>query len=272
MSGIFFVIRWLGFGIGILLWSPLFSQQFSTNQASFEGASTLKPQPPSMLSASDGVYEKYVLILWNKAENADKYKVFRTTREDGSGLMALKNEWQKSTWMCDYSALPGVDYYYVVVAADEHHVSKLSYPDKGFIKEKRAVATEEGLISSVDVFAAQRKTFLLLADFTSDRKQYRPGERVFMNLSLQNIFDRPSPVSEVRYFLSRNDQLDWEDELLLQKTYNELPAGASFPLRQELELPSDISPGDYYLFVAVSPGGEILSSKVERTKIQIITR
>lgn len=270
MAGLFLGKSFLVFGIGILLWSPLFSQQFSAFQTSSEQTLSVDPQPPSLLSASDGIYEKYVLILWNKAEHADKYKVFRTTREDGSGLMALKSEWQKSTWMCDYSALPGVDYYYVVVAANEQNVSKLSYPDKGFIKEKRAIATEEGLISSVDVFAAQRKTFLLVADFTSDRTQYRPGARLFLNLNLQNIFDRPSPVSDVRYFLSRNDQLDWEDELLLHKTYDELPAGARFPLRQELELPSDIPPGNYYLFVAVSPGGEILSSKVERTKIQVM--
>ena len=135
------------------------------------------PQAPREISASDGIYDKFILIRWEASEQALAYKVFRSTSAKASSLQEVSNAWQKSTWLCDYTALPNVDYYYTVVANDGKSNSKMGPLDKGFLRKSGAVAIEASdLLAENEAFGAQRQIFLLIGSVTTPNRTFRSGE------------------------------------------------------------------------------------------------
>lgn len=228
-------------------------------------------QAPSNIVASDGTYDKFVLIRWETSENASTYKVFRTNNPKATTLQEVSNAWQKSTWVCDYSALPNVDYYYTVVASDGKRMSSMGTMDKGFLKKSTPMAIEEReLLAEAEVYGAQKPLFLLIGEVTSNQATYRAGAAVELQIQFQNIFDQPTPRSEVRYFWSRDTVLDWNDQLLGTKLLSSILPNARFELNETIQLPTNLLEGNYSLIIVSSTEGMVLSSKTALIAIKIV--
>ncbi len=228
-------------------------------------------QAPQDISASDGIYDKFVLIRWEPSETATTYKVFRTTSAKATSLQEVSNAWQKSTWLCDYSALPNVDYYYTVVASDGKQVSPTGTLDKGFLKKNAPLVNDEReLLAENERYGAQKQLFLLIAGASTDQPTYRVGERAELDIHFQNIFDQPTPPTEVRYFLSQDATLDWNDQLLGFKSLSNILPNAGFNLKDAVTLPADLLSGTYYLIIVGSTEGAMLSSKTALTTLKIV--
>lgn len=225
---------------------------------------------PREISASDGIYDKFILIRWEASEQAAQYKVFRSTSAKASALQEVSNAWQKSTWLCDYTAIPNVDYYYTVVASDGKNTSKMGTLDKGYLRKAGAIALEPGdLAMDNEVYGAQRQIFLLIAGVNTLSKSFRPAETIEVNSQIQNIFEQATPLTELRYFISEDTVLDWNDQLLKTKTLSSIPANAKLEMKESLALPINLLPGTYYLIVVSSTEGQILSSKTAIHTIKI---
>lgn len=222
-------------------------------------------------NASDGIYEKFVLIRWDPVENASSYKVLRSADPQKNGLEEVSAGWQNSTWLCDYTALPGVDYYYAVTASNGEKKSALSAFDKGFIKKQAPVANEDQLLSSTELHAEPKRYFLLVSDINTDKSFYKPRETLTVHYRLANVFDREIERTEIRYFLSKDTLLDWDDLPLSvePKVYSSFPAESSFEIKYELIVPENTNPGLYYLILASSSEKDMLKSKIAMIEISI---
>jgi hypothetical protein len=230
-------------------------------------------EAPKNIAASDGVYDKFVLIRWEPCEGASQYKVFRSTSAKGAGLQEISNAWQKSTWLSDYSALPNVDYHYTVVASNGKSTSPIGALDKGFIKKSSAIAIEETtLLAENEAYGSNRKIFLLIASSLADKDAYRAGETINLNVILQNIFEEQAPRTEMRFYLSADGMLDWNDQLLGTKNLSESRANVKFEMKEVLRLPSNLLPGVYQLITVSSPEGSVLGSKTALTSIKIVAQ
>ncbi|MBC7221680.1 hypothetical protein H5T56_01625 [Candidatus Bipolaricaulota bacterium] len=87
------------------------------------------PPPPENVSASDGEYPDFVLILWSASPRASRYEVFRAIAKDG--------EYEKigeatTARFEDKTASPNVLYWYKVRACNAFGCSGLSSADQGF--------------------------------------------------------------------------------------------------------------------------------------------
>ena len=80
------------------------------------------------------------------------------------------------------------------------------------------------------------------------------------------------PRTELRIYLSQNATWDFEDSLLLSKTFSGFPALAKASLLETIVLPKNILPGTYNLLVVASPEGDIMNSKTGFTPITIVRR
>jgi hypothetical protein len=227
------------------------------------------PNAPKDVKASDGVYDKFVLVLWENSENANSYKVFRSTDPKKSALQEVSRSWQKSNWLCDYTALPGVKYHYAVVASNGKIVSPTSQFDQGHVRTT-PVAIEGGELSATEAYAAPHLVYLLASGLKASQKDLRAGESFELEANLQNIFDQATSRTEVRVFLSKNAQLDWDDQLLGRRNLSSVLPNAAFVFKENLSLPADALPGEYHLIMVCSAEGEILGSKTDSTLIQII--
>jgi hypothetical protein len=238
--------------------------------ASNRNAQASNINAPRNIEASDGAYDKFVLIRWEPAENATQYMVFRSASAKAGSLQQISNAWQKSTWVSDYSALPNVDYYYTVVASNGQEKSAIGQFDKGFIKKSNAVAQEEHLLSSTEPYGEFRKIFMQIDSVTLDKSAYRSGDAVDIKVNMQNILEQQAPRTELRFFLSQDSKLDWNDRQLSHKSLSGIRPNAKFDLTERLQLPEGMLPGTYFLFTVSSQEGEILLSKKEMTVLKIV--
>ncbi|GAK57195.1 fibronectin type III domain protein [Candidatus Vecturithrix granuli] len=87
------------------------ASNFSSSDAGWRALSV-----PTSISATDGTYPKYVFISWTSVTGASYYQVYRNMTNSTTGATAL-GSWQTNTYYYDYSATPGVTYYYWVKAA-----------------------------------------------------------------------------------------------------------------------------------------------------------
>ena len=86
------------------------------NTAYFPSTITVNCASPTGVTASDGSFPNRVAVNWNSVWGASHYRVYRNTSSSSSGATALSG-WQTSTSYNDYTAQPGVTYYYWVQAA-----------------------------------------------------------------------------------------------------------------------------------------------------------
>jgi hypothetical protein len=260
----------------LLVWafsvSALMSQNALSNKKELFGASPESAvETPKNVAASDGLYDRYVLVRWEGSENATRYKVFRTDRTNGGSLQEISNSWQQGTWLCDYTALPGVPYYYTVMASNGNMNSKTSAFDKGFVKKNNIVESNQQDLTSSNRELYGNPNFVVLMPKTiaTDKPSYKIGDAVHLIIKLENINKEPSRTTEIRCFLSKNVTLDWYDKVLSVKSLASVPANATLTVQESVVLPSDILVGDYYLIIVSSSEGDILNSRSEAVKINL---
>ena len=228
------------------------------------------PDMAANVHASDGVYDKFVLIRWEAMGKSGDYRLFRAMSATGASMQELTKTWQKSTWFCDYSAEKGRDYFYAVMGSDGQTSTPLSRFDKGFLKKDDKVANDESLSATTpDKYAAGRQIFVLVSEVGADSSTYAPGAVARLVIGLQNIFDEPAPRTDVRVYLSSDTVWDFDDKLLIYKAYSGFPANLKVPLSELVQLPVDILPGAYHLLVVAAPEGNILNAKTGSTLINI---
>jgi len=92
---------------------------------------TPPPTIPSGLSASDGVFADKVRVSWNASSGATSYKVFRNTSNNHTGQFELTSSHPANPFD-DFSAMPGVDYFYWVKACNSDGCSDYSNADSGY--------------------------------------------------------------------------------------------------------------------------------------------
>lgn len=247
----------------------------SQNKSVPMGAGQAAPAPPAptQIHASDGVYDKFVLIRWENIEKTTDYRLFRATSAAGASMKELTKSWQKSTWFCDYSAEKGRDYYYAVLASDGSNSTPLSRFDKGFLKKEDKVAQDESLTAvTPDKYAIGQQVFpfMLVSEVDVDSAAYAKGSNVRLRVGLQNLFDEPSPRTELKIYLSADASWDFEDKMLFSKTYSGFPASLKAVLHEVAQLPAELLPGEYYMLVVAAPEGNILNAKTGWIKINIV--
>jgi hypothetical protein len=255
-----------------LLLLLLSNQLLAQNSQVAVGAANIAANPsvPANVNASDGVYEKFVLIRWEASDKSDNYRLFRATSAAGASLQELTDSWQKSTWFCDYSAEKGKDYFYAVMGSDGKTSSPLSRFDKGFLKKDDKTAYDESLTSVVpDKYAAGKQIFALVSEVAADTSTYAAGSTARLRIGLQNIFEEATPQTDVRVYISTDAVWDFDDTLLLSKSYSGFPANLKAALEERVLLPKEILPGGHYLLVVAAPEGNILNAKTGSTKINI---
>ncbi len=228
---------------------------------------------PSNINASDGIYDKFVLIRWEGAENTSQYRLFRANTEKGASMIELSKTWQKSTWFCDYSAEAGKDYYYAVMGNDGKNSTPLTRFDKGYLRKgDGSMANDESLSdnSTQERLAAAKQVFMLVSIVQTDTTHYLPGAKLGLQVGVQNIFDEFSPRTDFKIYLSSDVNWTFDDQLLETKSYSGFPANSKAALEQKITLPDDLLPGAYHLIVVASPEGNILNAKTGTALIQII--
>ncbi len=225
---------------------------------------------PKNITASDGLYDRYVLIHWEANTTATHYKVFRTSNIKGGNLQEISHNWQQSTWLCDYNAVPGVPYYYAVVATNGQQNSTTSAFDKGYIK-KNDIAHDSSLSTTDknEKYSTEKLVLLMIDGASTDKKAYTLGETINVSVKLANISDEPTRPTELRFFLSKDATLDWDDKNLSLKTLASVPAGANLAATTAFSLPSNTPSGDNFLIVVSSTGGDVLNSRTSVLKIQV---
>jgi hypothetical protein len=238
------------------------------------GTSPLSPtrsvETPKNVTASDGLYERYVLIHWEAGDNANRYKVFRTDKANSGSLQEISHSWQQGTWLCDYTAIPGVPYYYSVMASNGNNNSKASVYDKGFVKKKDIAAEGQNNLSMTNErFSTEKQLPLMLKTVAADKANYKAGEQVNLMIRMENIFDEPTRQTEIRCFLSKDTTLDWYDNGLTIKVLASVPASALLDVRESVHLPNNLLSGEYQLIIVSSLEGSILNSRTYPVKITI---
>jgi hypothetical protein len=221
------------------------------------------------VNASDGVYEKFVLIRWQASDKGGEYRLFRATSASGASLRELTKSWQKSTWFCDYSAEKGRDYYYAVMESDGKTAAPLSNFDKGFLRKPENIALDESLSATTpDKYAAGQVVFMLVSELRTDATAYPAGTQVALQIGLQNIFEEAAARTDLRVYLSADTTWDFEDKLLISKSYSGFPANFKGILNEKIPLPTGLLPGTYHLIVVTAPEGNILNAKTGIVQIQ----
>lgn len=224
--------------------------------------------PPNDLTASDGVYEKYVLIKWSPAKHAETYKVFRTT-DPSKAPESLTKKWQQSTWLADYTAQPGVEYFYAVVGNNNLEISVLSNYDKGYLKPINPVANDTDM-NTETVFAKDNSNPLMIGAITIENPTVKVGGVLSVSVELENLSNRDLSRPELRFFLSNDNSLSWDDELIDIKFFATFLAESSSRLDFEISIPDQRKPGGYSLIVVSSQESAILNSRIGVVSFDII--
>jgi hypothetical protein len=236
-------------------------------------AAPQSPQTPGNVNASDGIYDKFVLIRWEVSDQSGNFRVFRAKSASGASMLELTKTWQKSTWFCDYSAEKGQDYFYAVIGFDGRNSSPLSRFDKGFIKKDDKVVQEDLLSSTTpDRYAAGKQIFMLVAECRTDSAAYSAGSTATLRVGLQNVFEESAPRTDLRVYLSSDATWDFDDRLLATKSYSGFPASRKIALEERVLIPGDILPGGHYLIVVAAPEGNILNAKTGVTEIKVLEK
>jgi hypothetical protein len=227
--------------------------------ASANPAAATAVDAPRNVVASDGLYDRYVLVHWEPSAAGTRYKVLRTDREKGGTLQEVSQNWQQGTWLC-----------YSVVANNGRDNSKVSVADKGFVKRKDGIVDDMRSLSSVEKFATEKQVALMINGATTNKNTHGSGEALSVSVQMANIFDEATRRTEVRFFFSKDAVLDWDDKILALKTLASVPAGATLTVNENMTLPMGLMKGEYFLLVVSSTEGGILNSRMHPIKIQVM--
>ncbi len=222
------------------------------------------------LHASDGIFEDYVLIRWQGTVEEAAYQVYRNNKPQTEGMELISKSWQKSTWLADYEAEAGKQYYYgIKVKSVSGTVKQVNDFDVGYVKKPPPIANEDQLLSYEDDVLATPKKIVHINNFGLPDTVGIIGDLMEIDFQLENVQPDTLKELEIRFFLSSDIQLDWDDSILNKTLIPPIPSGSTFNGKRPLEIPTYLSPGAYYLFLVASFEGKIFGSTVERTFIKL---
>ena len=113
---------------------------------------------PQNISATDGTYDRYIVVSWDQMEPGMQFKVFRSTSESTENMKPVTDAWQQNTFLLDEKGLArGVKYYYRVKAGrNSRDISEFSSADSGFIPGLITAIPTDSLNIGVDTLKIEK--------------------------------------------------------------------------------------------------------------------
>jgi fibronectin type 3 domain-containing protein len=109
----------------------LFESAFSISDSGYRTYKSDLPDPPAVVSASDGEYADRVLVSWKPAANALGYNIYRARKTIGLPIYGKIGS-SRSTAFEDDTAVPETVYEYAVSSLASMFESDLSDPNSGY--------------------------------------------------------------------------------------------------------------------------------------------
>lgn len=163
------------------------------------------PGTPTGLVASDGVSPDHVIVSWSASTGAQTYQLFRTRFSDETGR-PIGSPISGTTFF-DTTAVPGVDYYYKVLALNSFGQSPFSNTDIGFRSSSIADCDGDGVPDAQEVIdgtsVCDAGSFVTILDspvFTSYNTFSSPN--IF--LELNSVGTKPVTGSIIVYDIDGN--------------------------------------------------------------------
>ncbi|NJO87242.1 MAG: hypothetical protein HC821_04420 [Lewinella sp.] len=232
-----------------------------------------QPAAPRNLIASDGLYEKYVLIRWDAVAEADGYKVLRRVHPSYGSFQEVNEGWQRSNWLCDYGALPGVRYYYTVVSNYQGVTSAMAELNSGYVVSQN-VAIDEQSLTSADVYSTAPDFSLEVSEPELAQAQCFAGESINFDFLLTNRYEAAVARTEIQYFLSSDVSYSWDDLPLLEsvKVLSAFPPTSEWRLETTAVIPTGVKAGRYYLLIVSAARGNLAHLRATHIPLDIEER
>lgn len=218
--------------------------------------------PPDTVFASDGVYDKYVLVYWNAVQNAEGYKVYRTEVNNVGSKKEITKNIQQETWLSDYSAKVDHKYNYEIQTLVGDQKSRLSSADLGFLKQADSYASYIENEESVLTWAGTKSQLFINIETTSLYVE----DKIAVDYEIKGDIQKNS---QVRFYLSSDSVLSWGDNFLSNIDINNFESTSNLEGSTTLILPATISSGSYFLLSVYSTDGSIEYIQVIDTAIDI---
>jgi len=227
------------------------------------------------ISASDGEYENYVRVSWDKHSEEAEYQLYRGISGKGTDLKPI-NDWQKDTYYFDRSAAPGQKYYYGIKIRTSAGkiINETDNLDVGYRSVKDPIANEE-LISDVEKYnnISEKSDTLYqdsivvsrpLIDKTIKRKRNFDVTTSVVNYggvkSLKNV--------QLVFYISDDNILDDTDKRIDANLIRELQRAKLAKVTSTLKLPKGIKKGEKYIIVTVSHNREVKALTYQKVTIK----
>lgn len=228
------------------------------------------------ISASDGDYENYVRVSWDKHSEEAEYQLHRGISGKGTDLKPI-NDWQKETFYFDRSAAPGQKYYYGIKirTATGKIIDETDNLDVGYRSVKDPIANEE-LISDVEKYnnISEKSDTLYQDSIVVSRplidKTIKRKRNFDVTTSVVN-YGGVKPLQNVQllYYISDDNILDDEDNRIdAELIREELQTGKLKKVTSTLKLPKGIKKGEKYIIVTVSHNREVKALTYQKVTIK----
>lgn len=125
---------------------------FPVQEGEYQGA----PQPPTGVSAQDGVFCDRIVITWNFSSCATAYSVWRNTIDEATTATRLGIVSAAVNTMTDSNVTAGTTYYYWVKAGNQYGASGFSVGNTGWARRRPhapsgVAATTDGFCDRVQI-------------------------------------------------------------------------------------------------------------------------
>jgi len=174
-------------------------------------------QPPTGVSATDGLYTHQIQITWNAISNATHYRVYRQTSNHPGSATNISGDISGMAFN-DTSMEIGETYYYWVKAGNALGWSEFSGSDSGFAAFSDDAYEENDTLTEAWDFSGHKKTWLstidgagiLNPDDDTDWYQVeaRPGSE---HLMITCLFSHAEGNIDVRLYDANTNLQAWSD-------------------------------------------------------------
>ena len=153
---------------------------------------------PEKISASDGLYTKYVLVRWNASGSAKSFQVYRSPNEEDSTEQLLNKKSLESSWLLDYDVKPGIKYHYWVKAKYANDLSLPSNRDEGHAASTENITLmEEAIEASIGNLAINEPEKFETNPFLEPMVNDTRGADFDIDLKLPTAEQRYSPAHDL---------------------------------------------------------------------------
>lgn len=100
---------------------------------------TTPPSAPSAISASDGVFEDGIEVIWRRGDQELLYELVRSNDENQENAVVIATNLMQSRYV-DEQVVDGQRYFYWIRSMNQAGISNLGSPDGGFTKSSILIA------------------------------------------------------------------------------------------------------------------------------------